>query len=381
MRKAGKYENNLYCLIFFYTRAFYLFSMKSILSKIYPRDELVKTLKPLKASGKKIGVTNGAFDLLHSGHVQYLEKAKEKCDVLVVSLNTDTSVKEYKDPNRPVISEENRAIVVAALESVDYVTFHNERRMRATLEALQPNYYIKGADYTEKTLSSSDVLKKWGGKYLLIPFVKGQSTTGIIKKIMDLYGNQPVEIVNPNKSSGKNKAIILDRDGVINEEVEYLYEPEQFRFVSHALEGIKAMQNMGYHIVIVTTQAGIGLGYFTKEDFFRVNRVMLKGFRDYGIVISKIYFCPHAVFENCNCRKPKIGLIERAKEDLHLDLSQSWMIGDKTSDILAGKHAGVRTILVKTGHGNTNTEYDITADYECKDLEKAAEIIKLRSIL
>lgn len=346
--------------------------MKPIHAKIYSREDLIKLLNPLRKAGKKIGVTNGTFDLLHAGHVQYLEQAKEKCDVLIVSLNTDASVKEYKDPMRPIVMQENRAIVIAALESVDYVTFHNERHMRATLQALRPDYYIKGEDYSPKTLTSSDVLKEWGGKPIFIPLTKGQSTTKIIEKILDIYSGEPIQIQNTKKMNGKNKAVILDRDGVINEEVEYLHKPEQFRFLPHALTGIKAMQDYGFHIIIITTQAGIGLGYFTKEDFFKVNKTMLKGFHEYGIVLSKIYFCPHSFSENCNCRKPKIGLIEKAQEDLNLDMSQCWMIGDKTSDILAGKNAGLRTILMKTGHGLTDTEYKVIPDYVCKDLGEAA---------
>lgn len=346
--------------------------MRNIQSKIYNRKELAKILKSLKDSGKKIGVTNGVFDLLHAGHVSYLEKAKKTCNILVVSINTDSSVKTFKDLERPINSQKDRATVVAALGSVDYVTFHDERRMRATLEALKPHYYIKAADYNSSTLTSADVLKEWGGELLLIPLVKGRSTTKIIEKILSLYGDKPVLLNIKNKLP--RKAVFLDRDGVINEEMEYLHEPEKFKFIKGALEGIKKIQDMGFKIVIVTNQAGIGLGYFTKEDFFKVNKVMLQGFHNAGIIISKVYFCPHPLSENCSCRKPKTGLFERAKEELDIDFSKSWIIGDKTSDIMVGKAIGSKTILVKTGHPVKEEKYK--SDHFVSDLIEAARIIK-----
>ncbi len=348
--------------------------IRSIKSKIYTREELVKVLEPLKAAGKKIGLTNGAFDILHAGHVSYLEEAKKKCDILVVSVNTDSSVKEYKGDDRPIVPEMERAMIVAALESVDYVTFHNERRMRAALEAIKPKYYIKGGDYKTTELTSRGVLEQWGGEVVLIPLVEGKSTTNIIQRVMDVHGNKPVEIEVGKKEVAK--AIILDRDGVINEEVEYLHEPEKFKFVNSALEGMKRMQELGFHIVVATVQAGIGLGYFTKEDFYKVNKIMLKGFKENGVIASKVYFCPHSVSDNCNCRKPKTGLFDRAKEDLNLDMRKSWAIGDKTADIVAGKNAGCKTILVKTGHAGSDKEFDVKPDFIANDLLEAAEIIK-----
>ena len=347
--------------------------MRNLKEKIFRREELAKILEPLKAAGKKVGLTNGAFDIVHSGHVICLENAKKMCDVLVVSVNTDSSVKEYKDDGKPIMPETERATVVAALESVDYVTFHNERRMRATLEIIRPDYYIKGGDYKGADLTSKDVIEQWGGEVMIVPLVEGKSTTNIIKKILQVYGCEPIELSQQKTEIGR--AVMLDRDGVINDEVEFLHEPEKFKFMHGSIQGIKKMQEAGYKIVIVTNQAGIGLGYFTKEDFYKVNKVMLKGFKENGVIASRIYFCPHSLSEKCSCRKPDIGLIERAKNDLNLDLNRSWMIGDKTSDIQAGKNAGCRTILIRTGHAGTDKEYDIKPDFVANNLIEAAEIM------
>lgn len=346
--------------------------MRTLTSKIYPRQRLSKILQPLR-NKKAIGLTNGTFDILHAGHVLYLENAKKQCDILVVSINTDLSVRKYKDPQRPIISELDRASIIAALESVDYVTFHSERHMQTTLETLKPNYYIKGGDYKEDQLTSKDILKKWGGKVIILPFVKGKSTSAIIEKIQNAYTTISLP---QQKRLKKAKAVILDRDGVINEEIEYLYEPEKFRFLEGVLAGLKKMQEMEFQIVIATIQAGIGLGYFTKEDFFRVNKTMLKGFHEHGIVVSKIYFCPHSVSEKCICRKPEIGLIKRAQKDLNLDLDQSWVIGDRTRDIEAGRRAGCRTILVESGYRDKDEEFITKPDFIVHNLVEASEIIK-----
>lgn len=349
--------------------------MRDISTKIYQREALATILQQYKEKGKKIGLTNGAFDILHTGHVLYLQEAKKQCDILVVSINTDSSIKEYKDSGRPIVSQDERAAIVAALESVDFVTFHNERRMKTTLEVLKPDYYIKGGDYAISNLTSSETLKQWGGKPLLLNYRKGKSTTNLIQKILDRYNNLPVSIDLDTKVSA-TKTVILDRDGVINEEIEYLHEPEKFRFLPGALEGIKCIQDMGYQIVIITNQAGIGLGYFSKEDFYKVNKVMLRGFHDHGIVVAKIYFCPHSLSENCFCRKPKTGLFLRAQEDLHLDFSQCWTIGDKRADIAAGKAAGSRTILVQSGHAGRDKEFPVEPDFVVRDLAEAAHVIE-----
>jgi D-glycero-D-manno-heptose 1,7-bisphosphate phosphatase len=346
--------------------------MKNKKSKIYKRKDLIKIVKSLKDKGKKIAVTNGVFDIVHAGHVDYLSRAKKMCDILIVSLNTDESVSFYKDPVRPINSEKDRAAVVAAFEFVDYVTFHSERRMRDTLIAFRPDYYIKAGDYSLTELTSQNVLKEWGGKAVIIPAVKGKSTTSTIEKIAALY-NQPFSI--DKNSMKKTKAIFLDRDGVINDEIEYLHEPEKFKFVSGATHGIKKMQEAGYRIIVITTQAGIGLGYFTKEDFFKVNKKMLVGLYENGIIISKIYFCPHALEENCNCRKPKTALLERAKKDLNIDLKKSFMIGDKESDIEAGKKIGAKTILVTTGHEANSKTWKTKPDFTVKNLIEASVLI------
>ncbi|MFH0971165.1 MAG: D-glycero-beta-D-manno-heptose 1-phosphate adenylyltransferase [Candidatus Micrarchaeota archaeon] len=143
--------------------------------------------KMLKGRGKLIITTNGVFDLLHLGHITYLEHAKSLGDVLIVGLNSDTSVKALKTEKRPIVPEMERAEVLSALEAVDYVCIFYERTPLKFLEAVKPHLHIKGGDYDPDTLPEKQVVEKFGGKIKIVPFVKGYSTTAIIEKILKTY--------------------------------------------------------------------------------------------------------------------------------------------------------------------------------------------------
>lgn len=146
-------------------------------------DELLKEIEPLRKEGKKVVTTNGCFDILHVGHVRYLNKSKSFGDILVVALNTDASVKRLKGESRPINNENDRAEVLLNLESVDYVVLFDEDTPVKLLEAIKPDIHTKGADYTVETLPEAEIIIKNGGKIEFISFVEGKSTTNTIKKI------------------------------------------------------------------------------------------------------------------------------------------------------------------------------------------------------
>ncbi|NLY03448.1 MAG: D-glycero-beta-D-manno-heptose 1,7-bisphosphate 7-phosphatase [Campylobacter sp.] len=137
------------------------------------------------------------------------------------------------------------------------------------------------------------------------------------------------------------KALFLDRDGVINEDFGYVFKIENFSFKPRVFETLIAYQNLGYIIFIVTNQSGIGRGYYTVKDFKIVTNFMLNEFKKAGINIQKVYFCPHSPEANCQCRKPRPGMILKACKEYDIDLKKSILIGDKLSDIKAGESAGV----------------------------------------
>ncbi|MDP2807519.1 MAG: D-glycero-beta-D-manno-heptose 1-phosphate adenylyltransferase [bacterium] len=141
-----------------------------------------------KAQGKKVVFTNGVFDLLHRGHVEYLQKARELGDILVIGLNSDSSVCRIKGSKRPLCSQEDRAIVLSALVCVDHIVLFDEDTPQKLIEALVPDILVKGADYSVEQIVGADVVLKNGGKVLPIELTPGKSTTGLIKRIVAAYG-------------------------------------------------------------------------------------------------------------------------------------------------------------------------------------------------
>ena len=147
------------------------------------------------------------------------------------------------------------------------------------------------------------------------------------------------------------KVIFLDRDGVINEEVGYLHKIKDFKFINGVMDSCNYFLSLGYQIIVVTNQSGIGRGLYKEEDFQIVNEWMLGKFEQQGVSILDVFFCPHGPNDNCYCRKPKPGLFIDAMEKYDIDMKKSWMIGDKEADIEAANNAGIiQTILVKSGH-------------------------------
>jgi D-glycero-beta-D-manno-heptose 1-phosphate adenylyltransferase len=160
-------------------------SRSSVKKKIISLEQLAAESAQLRSAGNRVVATNGCFDILHVGHVRYLAAARKLGDVLVVGLNGDNSVRQLKGQGRPVNREQDRAEVLAALESVDYVTIFPELRATNFLRAAQPAVYAKGGDYTADTLDSDEgaVLEKFGTEIVIIPFEKGYSTSQLLTRI------------------------------------------------------------------------------------------------------------------------------------------------------------------------------------------------------
>ena len=147
------------------------------------------------------------------------------------------------------------------------------------------------------------------------------------------------------------KAIFLDRDGVVNQEVNYLFKIEDFEFIDGIFDACLYFQNLGYVIVIVTNQSGITRKYYTENDYQTVTKWMLKQFEDNGIEILNVFHCPHGPESTCECRKPKPGMFLKAKDKHNTDMEKSWMIGDKERDTIAANSAGIdNTILIRSSH-------------------------------
>jgi rfaE bifunctional protein nucleotidyltransferase chain/domain len=156
--------------------------------KLIPWNDLASWRAKVGASGKRLVVTNGCFDILHLGHVTYLETARNLGDLLLVAINGDSSVQQLKGPNRPVNNEQDRALVLAALQSVDAVCIFADKAASRFLSVAKPDIWAKGGDYTFETLNQEErgIVEQAGGKIALIPFVPGKSTTSLLEKISRL---------------------------------------------------------------------------------------------------------------------------------------------------------------------------------------------------
>jgi len=157
------------------------------LNNIFKNSDDLDFVNDLKASGKKIVFTNGVFDIIHRGHVEYLTEAKSLGDILIVGLNSDSSVKMIKGEKRPIVAEENRAYVLANLKPVDYVVIFSEDTPYETIKKIMPDILVKGADWAEDKIVGSDIVKQSGGEIKRITFVENNSSTNIIERIIQLY--------------------------------------------------------------------------------------------------------------------------------------------------------------------------------------------------
>lgn len=176
-----------------------------------------------------------------------------------------------------------------------------------------------------------------------------------------------------------NRAIFLDRDGLITFAGVHIYKIEDLKFIEGVFNGLRKLQKLDYLLIVITNQAGIAKGMYEEKDYFAFRNEMHGQLKGKGIIINAEYFCPHhlqGTIEkykiDCNCRKPKSGMLEQAARDFDLDLEKCWMLGDTSSDIQAGKNAGCKTIHVLTGEGKIPSDY---ADFVANNLVEASSYI------
>jgi rfaE bifunctional protein nucleotidyltransferase chain/domain len=312
-------------------------------SKILDREQVRAWVAAQHSKGNKVGFTCGAFDILHIGHVEYLTQARAHCDCLLVAVNSDKSIQTYKHPLRPLNFERHRMEVVAALEAVDVVTLMEDTRPAALIELLKPEIYIKGGDYSAENLRSKPLVESYGGKVVCIPINTDISTSGILERaaLLDLHEGtrQPVR-------SGAARLIFLDRDGTLIRDIPFLHDPLRVELLPGVLDGLSDLQRAGFTLVLITNQQGIGLGYYTEAEFIQVNQALFRQFAPAGIRISRIYYCPHSLAEDCECRKPGKLLLENALRHFGTDPDGCYMIGDSPSDCQAAASVGCRSVLI-----------------------------------
>ena len=170
------------------------------------------------------------------------------------------------------------------------------------------------------------------------------------------------------------KTIFLDRDGVINKEINYLHKIEDFEFIDGVFEACQYLQSLEYKIIVITNQSGISRGLYTKNDYQIITKWMVSQFMKNNISILDTFYCPHLPDSGCNCRKPKPGMLLNAKNKYDIDMKKSWMIGDKETDITAAISSGItNTILVKSGH--KINEADSRAKFIIDSIKQSSQLI------
>jgi rfaE bifunctional protein nucleotidyltransferase chain/domain len=308
-----------------------------------------------RAQGKTIVAVSGSFDILHPGHSNLLSEARAAGDVLIVLLNSDASVRAYKGPGRPLNDQQKRAAAVAALPGVDAVIIFDELVPLAALEKLKPDIVANGPEYGPGCIEQ-ELVESWGGRILVTSARSGGNSTSERASLAGMAANP--------------RAILFDRDGTLVEDPGYLSRPQDLVWRAGAMEALSRLAGAGYRLFIVTNQSGIGRGMFTVADMERVNRRIQDDMAAAGIALDGIYYCPHGPGEGCDCRKPATGLLLRAAREHGLDLSKSWLVGDKCSDIAAGRMANMRTALVYSGISCRPAPH-----LSAPDLGRAAELI------
>ncbi len=153
------------------------------MGRVIPRSEISQVVEKIRKEGKTVVTTNGCFDILHVGHVRYLQKTKTFADYSIVMLNSDKSVRSIKGPSRPVNNENDRAEILCALSCVDFVVLFDEDSPSSLIAQIKPDVHTKGADYTVETLPEAKIIMENGGRIEFISFVEGKSTTSIIEKM------------------------------------------------------------------------------------------------------------------------------------------------------------------------------------------------------
>ena len=277
--------------------------------KVLSHAQVDDWVRAERAAGHRIGFTCGSFDLLHAGHVQYLAKARPRCDRLLVAINSDESVPRYKSPFRPINPERERMYLGRGTGRGGCGNESREDRPLSLLLRWKPDFYIKGGDYKASSLRSAAAVERYGGRVLLIPSEFATSTSAMLERIAALSRHAAPEYVSAEPARG---LVLLDRDGTLIRDVPFLHDPTQVELLPGVGEGLAALQAAGFALAIVTNQQGIGLGYYTTQEFIAVNRQSFVLSRLSASGLRRSITVHITRRSDAACRKPESGMVKRA---------------------------------------------------------------------
>lgn len=293
--------------------------------KIKKWEELKEVVEKAKGRGKSVVFTNGCFDLIHVGHTRYLEEAKRCGDIFIVAVNSDSSVRAIKGMNRPIIPEEQRAEVVAALGCVDYVTTFSEPDPLRLITYLKPTYLVKGGDWAADSIIGKEVVEAEGGKVIRIPVIEGAATTNIVQVVVERYCKEKIEVKKGVEEKARLiKLLILDVDGVMTDG-RIIY--------TDGGEEIKAFDVKDGHGVKLLMRGGVDVAILTGRE----SRVVLHRANDLGI---------NMVFQGA---KDKLLVFEEILKAKGLKEEEVCYLGDDLVDAQVMNRVGL-SIAVSDAH-------------------------------
>lgn len=294
--------------------------------KIKGWEELREIVRKAKADGKKVAFTNGCFDIVHVGHTRYLQEAKKNGDIFIVAVNSDSSVRALKGDKRPIISEEQRAEVVAALGCVDYVTIFSELDPLNLITYLKPDYLVKGGDWAEESIIGKDVVEAEGGKVIRVPVIEGAATTNIVQKVLDRYcASKAGEISVQSEEKAKLvRLLILDVDGVMTDG-RIIY--------TDGGEEVKAFDVKDGHSIKLLMRGGVEVALLTGRE----SRVVVHRANNLGVKM---------VYQGA---KDKLPVFERILTEKGFKDEEVCYLGDDLVDMPVMKRVGL-SVSVADGH-------------------------------
>ncbi|HEX9722257.1 MAG TPA: HAD-IIIA family hydrolase [Candidatus Paceibacterota bacterium] len=313
---------------------------------------------------------------------RFLQRHKEKGGILSVMVHPND---HPFDSDLVEVNEQGRVLSILRRPHPDDLLFRNLSIASVYICSPKVFEYIPDG---EKTDMEKDIFPRMleAGEH-----ISAYNTPEYIK---DMGTPERLEQVRKDYASGKivrlsltteRRAIFLDRDGVLNEEIDQLSRAEDLKVYDFATEAVKKINETDFMAIVVSNQPMVAKGFMTEKDVDEIHKKLETELGRKGAKLDAAYFCPHHPEKGfsgerlelkieCECRKPKPGLLLNAREDFHINLSASYMIGDQTSDILAGKNAGCRTILVETGYGGKDEKYKIEPDFKARNILEAVEL-------
>tara|TARA_Y100000741_G_scaffold315555_1_gene261470 strand:+ start:234 stop:1229 length:996 start_codon:yes stop_codon:yes gene_type:complete len=322
------------------------------------KEDLITKISELRQSNIKIGTVSGSFDRFHEGHKFSLEFCMKNADKLLVLINSDKSISTYKGKNRPLDSIEKRIKALESFSSKNIYFIFDDLVPNKILQLIKPDVHFISKDWSKNPVEKH-VIEENGGIVVEHPHLEGVSTSINLKK--------------NNEDERINKAIFFDRDGTINDDVGYLNNLEEININENALKGLERISKLNYLNIIVTNQSGVEKGYLSIEMLNNINNKIKDIINEHNGRIDHVYFDTSSADKPSNSRKPKNGMVLRAVKEHNLSLKDSWVIGDRDTDIELGKMCNMKSILIN----NERYEYKskIRPDYIVNDLLEAYEII------